>query len=217
MADDVDVNYRTDLLQNELEETATGTQLLASRPAMGRCRVLALTACYHLRSGTGRSSPGSDIAELLVANVEGLDNTAESQQIGQELIKLNVFRPVGCTDFQPRPGNYYFFMVRPATQADARRKLAATNAGLDAGRDGRPARQFRLDILRSALGTCNVLMARARVRPRVAIMRGVILLDELIIRALAINVALVFPASGAKAIAGSPWPSWNSTATTWSK
>jgi len=44
--------------------------------------------------------------------VEGLDNAVESQQIGQELIKLNVIRPVGCTDFQPRPGNYYFFMVR---------------------------------------------------------------------------------------------------------
>ena len=120
MSDDVDVNYRTDLLQNELEETATGTWHRTW--SCTTAAVLALTGCFNLYSVTCRTSPGSDIAELLVANVEGLDNAVESQQIGQELIKLNVIRPVGCTDFQPRPGNYYFFMVRWRGAKDSAQK-----------------------------------------------------------------------------------------------
>jgi hypothetical protein len=52
------------------------------------------------------------LAEYLVRNVEGMETADESLQIGQELIKLNVMRPVSVLEFNTRPGSFYFFMVR---------------------------------------------------------------------------------------------------------
>ena len=101
-----------DLLQNDLEETATGTGPTHSRAAPLAPVFAPLTAGVPpARLRLRRVRPGSDIADYLVKNVAGMETSSESQQVGQELIKLGVMRPVSCSDFQPRPGNFYFFMV----------------------------------------------------------------------------------------------------------